>query len=71
MTPTSLPTSSKTANLGGRRGHAMRAELSPVVVLGATGQLGRALVATLGDRAVALSRARGLDPDGGYAGTSR
>jgi dTDP-4-dehydrorhamnose reductase len=36
----------------------MRAELSPVVVLGATGQLGRALVATLGDRAVALSRAR-------------
>ena len=36
----------------------MRAELSPVVVLGATGQLGRALVATFGDRAVALDRAR-------------
>ena len=36
----------------------MRTELSPVVVLGATGQLGRALVAALGDRAVALNRAR-------------
>ena len=36
----------------------MRAELSPVVVLGATGQLGRALIATFGDRAVALDRAR-------------
>ena len=36
----------------------MRAKLSPVVVLGATGQLGRALIATLGERAVALNRAR-------------